>query len=104
MVTFIYSLFIVIYEYNFQIKEKFFLNTLRKVEFVTKHGGSSIIIVTTPSDSWTHDTILVQTHYIYIYIYIYVCMYVQGKVIPLQARCGPEGIALLFHDRGTRRE
>ena len=28
------------------------------------------------------------------------------KVIPLQARCGPEGgrgIALLFHDRGTRR-
>jgi len=74
MVTFIYSLFIVIYEYNFQIKDKFFLNTLRKVEFVTKHGGSSIIIVTTPSDSWTHDTILVQTHYIYIYIYI--CMYV----------------------------
>ena len=30
----------------------------------------------------------------------------KGKVIPLQARCGPEvgrGIALLFHDRGTRR-
>ena len=29
------------------------------------------------------------------------------SVIPLQARCGPErvgrGIALLFHDRGTRR-
>ena len=30
----------------------------------------------------------------------------KGKVIPLQARCGPEGgrgIALLFHDRDTRR-
>jgi len=30
----------------------------------------------------------------------------KDKVIPLQARCGPEGgtgIALLFHDRGTRR-
>jgi hypothetical protein len=27
----------------------------------------------------------------------------KGKVIPLQARCGPEGIALLLHDRGTRR-
>ena len=30
----------------------------------------------------------------------------RGKVIPLRARCGPEGgrrIALLFHDRGTRR-
>jgi len=30
----------------------------------------------------------------------------KGKVISLQARCGPEvgrGIALLFHDRGTRR-
>ena len=30
----------------------------------------------------------------------------KGKVLPLQARCGPEGgrgIALLFHDRGTRR-
>ena len=29
-----------------------------------------------------------------------------GKVIPLQARCGPQGgwrYALLFHDRGTRR-
>ena len=30
----------------------------------------------------------------------------KGKVIPLQIRCGPEGgyrgIALLFHDRGTR--
>ena len=36
----------------------------------------------------------------YVYIYIYKC-----KVIPLQARRGPEvgtGIALLFHDRGTR--
>ena len=35
------------------------------------------------------------------FIYIY-----KGKVIPLRARCGPElgrGIALLFHDRGTRR-
>jgi len=32
---------------------------------------------------------------------------VKCKVIPLQARCGPDGvgtgIALLFHDRGTRR-
>ena len=30
---------------------------------------------------------------------------VKGKVIPSQARCDPEGrgIALLFHDRGTRR-
>jgi len=31
---------------------------------------------------------------------------IKGKVIPLQARCGPEGgrgIALLFRDRGTRR-
>jgi len=30
----------------------------------------------------------------------------KGKVIPLQAWCGPgvsRGIALLFHDRGTRR-
>jgi len=27
----------------------------------------------------------------------------QGKVIPLQAQCGGRGIALLFHDRGTRR-
>jgi len=30
----------------------------------------------------------------------------KGKVFPLQARCGPEvgrGIALLFHDRGTRK-
>ena len=30
----------------------------------------------------------------------------KGKVIPLQARCGPQGgrgIALLFHDPGTRR-
>ena len=30
----------------------------------------------------------------------------KGKVIPLQARCGQKvgrGIALLFHDRGTRR-
>ena len=34
-------------------------------------------------------------------LYIY-----KGKMIPLQARCGPEGgrgIALLFHDRGTIR-
>ena len=32
--------------------------------------------------------------------------YLKVKVIPLQARCGPEGgrgIALLLHDRGTRR-
>ena len=31
---------------------------------------------------------------------------IKGKVIPLQVRCGPRvsrGIALLFHDRGTRR-
>ena len=34
--------------------------------------------------------------YDYIYIYIY-------KVIPLQARRVGRGIALLFHDRGTRR-
>ena len=26
---------------------------------------------------------------IYIYIYVYICG--KGKVIPLQARCGPEG-------------
>jgi len=38
MVTFKYSLFIMIYEYNFQIKEKFCLNTLRKVEFAMKYG------------------------------------------------------------------
>ena len=32
--------------------------------------------------------------------------FIKGNVIPLQARCGPEGgrgIALLFHERGTRR-
>ena len=37
----------------------------------------------------------------HICIYIYIC-----RVIPLQAPCGPEGgrgIALFFHDRGTRR-
>ena len=34
------------------------------------------------------------TIYIYIYIYIYTHIYIhtyKGKVIPLQARCGPEG-------------
>jgi len=29
--------------------------------------------------------------------------FIKGKVIPLQARCGPEGEAVLFHDRSTRR-
>jgi len=29
------------------------------------------------------------------------CNRKKGKVIPLQAQCGPEGILLLFHDRGT---
>jgi len=39
-------------------------------------------------------------------VVVVVVVVVKGKVIPLQARCGPEegrGIALLFHDRGTRR-
>jgi hypothetical protein len=39
--------------------------------------------------------------YIYIYIYIYI-----GVETPIQPRCVPEwggGIALLFHDHGTRR-
>ena len=48
--------------------------------------------------------------YIYIYIYIYIHTYIhtykgKSKVIPLQAqRVGRgRGIAILFHDRGTRR-
>jgi len=28
---------------------------------------------------------------------------IECRMTPLQARCGPEDIALLFHDRGTRR-
>ena len=36
-----------------------------------------------------------------------VCIMYIDNVIPLQARCGPQrvgrAIALLFHDRGTRR-
>ena len=30
-------------------------------------------------------------HYFQVYIYIYIYIYLRGKVIPLQARCGPEG-------------
>jgi len=43
------------------------------------------------------ETDMIDKHTIYIYIYIYIYVYIfiyiciKGKMIPLQARCGPEG-------------
>jgi len=56
---------------------------------------------TTPFTSVCHP------YFLYLKTFWIHALYGKCKVIPLQARCGPErvgrGIALLFHDRGTRR-